>query len=126
MLQEAGTLNDMSPMHQTITMKLAGMFQSNTSYLFMTPEELEDETRIGSKDQWADLLKLQETKSYVKGQMAALAEISQRKTFKSLVEAALSGNAQAAKQVQELSGIMNQQDTNRTIVLHRIPRPVDA
>jgi hypothetical protein len=92
----------------------------------MNPEELEEATQIGSKDQWADLLKLQETKNYIKGQMANIAEIAQRKTFMSLVSQALSGNAQAAKQVQELSGIMNQQDTNRTIVLHRIPRPADA
>jgi predicted RNA-binding protein YlxR (DUF448 family) len=123
MLQEAGTLDTLSPADKTIILRLAGKLQSQSNYLFMNPEELEEATALGSRDQWADLLRLQETKNFIKGQMAALAEIAQRKTFQSLVQSALSGNAQAAKQVQELSGILNQQDTNRTIVLHQIPRP---
>lgn len=89
----------------------------------MTPEELQQSTDIGTREQWTELLLLNETVSFIKGQMAFLAQVNQRKTFHSLVQSALNGNAQAAKQVQELSGIMNQQDTNRTIVLHRIPRP---
>lgn len=125
MLQESDTLNTLSLPQKTILLTLAKMFQSSSLYLFMSPEELEEATGVGDKDQWTDLLKLQETKNYIKGQMAAYAEISQRKTFQSLLSSALSGNAQAAKQVQELSGIMNQQDTNRTIVLHKIPRPTD-
>ena len=123
MLQEAGTLDALPVPQKTILLALARKFQSQTNFLFMNPEELTDATGLGSKDQWADLLKLPECKNFVKGQMAALAEIAQRKTFASLVQAAIEGNHQAAKQVQELSGIMNQQDTNRTIVLHRIPRP---
>jgi hypothetical protein len=123
MLQEAGTLEHLPLPQKTILMRLAQKFQSQTNFLFMNPEELEEATALGSRDQWADLLKLPETKNYVKGQMAALAEIAQRKTFHSLVQSAIEGNHQAAKQVQEISGILNQQDTNRTIVLHRIPRP---
>jgi hypothetical protein len=123
MLHESKTLNDLPLPQKTIMLKLANTFQTRTDYMFMTPEELEKDTELGNKDQWNDLLKLQETKNFIKGQMAALAEIAQRKTFASLVTNALSGNHQAAKQVQELSGILNQQDTNRTIVLHQIPRP---
>lgn len=108
---------------QTIYMRLASEFQSNTEYLFMSPDELTQATDLGDKDIWQSLLSRNETTSFVKAQMAFLSQVNQRKTFRSLVELALSGNAQAAKQVQELSGIMNQQDTNRTIVLHRIPRP---
>jgi alpha-D-ribose 1-methylphosphonate 5-phosphate C-P lyase len=55
--------------------------------------------------------------------MAFISQVSQRKTFRALVELALSGNQQAAKQVQELSGVLNQQDSNRIVVLHQIPRP---
>lgn len=125
MLEEAGTLDNKSPAERTILMKLASTLQSQTNYLFLEPYELEEETGYGTKEQWSELLRLQETKNYIKGQMAALAEVAQRKTFSALVQSALGGNAQAAKQVQELSGIMNQQDTNRTIILHRIPRPND-
>jgi hypothetical protein len=123
MLNQSDTLDNYSLPQKRIIMTLASRFQTQTNLLFMNPEELEEYTAVGTKDQWQDLLKLQETKNYIKGQMAALAEIAQRKTFQSLVEQAMNGNAQAAKQVQELSGIMNQQDTNRTIILHQIPRP---
>lgn len=123
MLEESGTLQNLSLPKQRITTMLAKAFEQSYECLFMNPNELHEATEIGSKEHWADFLKLQEVEMYVKGQMAALAQISQRKTFQSLVQMALSGNAQAAKQVQELSGIMNQQDTNRTIVLHHIPRP---
>lgn len=123
MLEESGTLRDLPTPEQAIMYKLASIFQSSMEYLFQNPEELLESTSLGSKDHWTQLLNYQETQSYVKGQMAFLAQISQRKTFKSLVEMALEGNQQAAKQVQELSGIMNQQDTNRTIILHYIPRP---
>lgn len=123
MLHESGVLNDMIPSNKTILMTLAAKFQESSHYLFMNPEELEEAISVGNKDQWTELLRLQETKNYIKGQIAAFAEIAQRKTFQSLLQSALSGNAQASKQVMELSGIMNQQDTNRTIVLHQIPRP---
>lgn len=123
MLNESGSLDHLPLPQKTIIMRLAQKFQSQTNFLFMNAEELEEATSIGSKDQWQELLRLQETKNYIKGQMAAVSEIAQRKTFQALVQQALQGNAQAAKQVQELSGIMNQQDTNRVIVLHQIPRP---
>ena len=126
MLQESGTLDSKSPAEKAIILRLATKFQKQSNFLFMNPEELEEATGLGNRDQWGDLLKLEETRNFIKGSMAALAEIAQRKTFASLVQAALEGNHQAAKQVQELSGIMNQQDTNRTIVLHRIPRPKET
>ena len=122
MLEESGVLDDYPVPQKTILLHLAAKFQSNTEYMFLDPQELHENTSLGTVDQWQSLLNLQETKNFIKGQMAFLSQISQRKTFKSLVEMALSGNQQAAKQVQELSGIMNQQDTNRVVVLHQIPR----
>lgn len=123
MLEEAGTLDPMPLPQKTILLRLANRFQDNTNLLFMNPEELVEHTNIGTREQWESLLKLQETQNFIKGTMQFLSQIAQRKTFQSLVEMALAGNQQAAKQVQELSGIMNQQDQNRTVVLHRIPRP---
>lgn len=123
MLNQSDTLSKLSLPDRTILLRLAGKFQAQTNYMFMSEEELADTTNLGSKDQWQQLLRLQETKNYIKGTMGAIAEIAQRKTFHALVQSAMEGNHQAAKQVQELSGIMNQQDTNRIIVLHQIPRP---
>jgi hypothetical protein len=122
MLEESGALNEYSLPQKTILMHLANRFQSQTDYLFYNPEELYEAIQIGTVEDWQKLLNLQETKNYIKGQMAFIAQIAQRKTFASLVEMALGGNQQAAKQVQELSGILNQQDTNRVVVLHQIPR----
>jgi chromosome condensin MukBEF MukE localization factor len=123
MINESGVLKDKTLPEQTILMKLAARYQENTNFLFLDPEELQQESGIGTKEQWTELLRLQETQNFLKGQMQFLAQIAQRKTFQSLVQSALGGNAQAAKQVQELSGIMNQQDQNRTVVLHYVPRP---
>ena len=123
MLQESESLNDLPKPEQEILYKLASAFQDNTNCLFLNPEELVEFTGLGTKEQWTKLLNLQETKNFIKAQMAFLSEIAQRKTFASLVRMALDGNQQAAKQVQELSGIMNQRDSNRIVVLHRIPRP---
>jgi hypothetical protein len=123
MMEEAGTLSQFSLPDQRIYQKLAASFQESFETLFMNPEELQQTFQMGTKEQWRTLLNFQETQSFIKAQMAFLGQISQRKTFHSLVQMAISGNAQAAKQVQELSGILNQQDANRTIVLHHIPRP---
>jgi hypothetical protein len=122
MINESGVLKDKTLPEQTILMKLAARYQENTNFLFLDPEELQQESGIGTKEQWTELLRLQETQNFLKGQMQFLAQIAQRKTFQSLVTSALGGNAQAAKQVQELSGILNQQDQNRTVVLHYVPR----
>lgn len=123
MLTKMLNLNDLPKPEQEILYKLASAFQDNTNCLFLSPEELVEFTGLGTKEQWTKLLNLQETKNFIKAQMAFIAEISQRKTFRSLVQMALDGNQQAAKQVQELSGIMNQRDSNRIVVLHHVPRP---
>lgn len=122
MLQNSEEFHSLSIPEQTIYLKLASEFQDNTQNLFLDPEELQDTLQVGTKEQWQNLLNRQETISFIKGQMAFLAQISQRKTFHSLVQMAMAGNNNAAKQVQELSGILNQQDTNRVIIMHRIPR----
>lgn len=124
MLSQSPTINELPLPQKTIILTLAKRFEQSPDYLFLDPTELYESTGLGSKEQWQELLNLQETQNYIKAQMAAIAQISQRKTFKSLVEMALSGNQQAAKQVQELSGIMNQMDNNKIIILHHVPRPI--
>jgi hypothetical protein len=126
MLNKSDTLMTYSLPQKTILLTLATTLQNNTNLLFLDPEELVDQTGKGNKDSWEQLLRLQETQNFIKAQMQFMSQIAQRKTFSSLVEMALSGNAQAAKQVQELSGIMNQQDQNRTVVLHYVPRPKEV
>lgn len=123
MLEEANALKDFPIPEQTIYKRAAHLFQENTSYLFYSPEELHEYSGFATKEHWKTLLDLQETKNFIKAQMAALAQIAQRKTFKSLINMALEGNQQAAKQIQELSGAYNNADSNKVIILTHIPRP---
>lgn len=123
MLESSNSLQNKTLPEKTVLMKLAHTYQQSTTYLFLDPQELTQQTGLGTIDSWNELLNLQETKNYIKGQMAAVSQIAQRKSFQSLLTAALQGNHQAAKQIQEISGVFNQQDSNRTVVLHRIPRP---
>jgi hypothetical protein len=123
MLQESDTLNKLQPQEQAIFARLADRFSENANYMFLDPIELTASTQLGTPDQWTQLLNMVETQNFIKGQMAFIGQVNQRKTYMSLVRLALEGNQQAAKQVQELSGIMNQQDSNRVIILHRVPRP---
>lgn len=123
MMETSNALQNKSIPERTIYLKLASIYQSSTDYLFMSPEELYDVTGLGSIHYWSELLNMQDTKNFLKGQMAAISQIAQRKSFKALLESALNGNHQASKQIQELSGVLNQQDSNRVVVLHRIPRP---
>lgn len=123
MLQKSEHFKDYPKPDQAILLRLAHQFEQSTEYLFLNPEELYDLTSMGSRTHWTNFLADQTVQTYIKSQMAFIANISQRKTFRSLVQSALEGNAQAAKQVQELSGILNQVDSNKVVVLHSIPRP---
>lgn len=123
MLDQSTKFQELPSPERTINYVLANTFQQSTGYLFMSPEELVEHTDSGTIEQWQKLLALPETQNYIKSQMAFISQVYQRKTFQSLVSMAMSGNAQAAKQVQELSGVLNQVDSNKIVILHHIPRP---
>lgn len=101
--------------------RLAATFESDEINLLKTPAELTATTQLGNKQQWQDFLNNDTVKAYIKGQMASMATVSQRKAFESLSRNAANGDVQAAKQINELSGILNQ-DSNKVIVLHQIKR----
>jgi hypothetical protein len=105
---------------QDIFARLAQNFEDNPLALYLTPVELSQKLNVGSKQNWNDFLNTDVVRNYIKTHMAQQAQIAQRKAFKSLTESALDGNVQAAKEINELSGIMNQSDQNKTIILHRI------
>lgn len=108
---------------QDILLRLASIFQEDFSHLYLSPEELQEETGVGNKSNWHDLLSLDITNQYIKQQMGSQIQVAQRKAIQSLQAQAMLGNTNAAKQVVELSGILTQQDQNKTVVLHQINRP---
>lgn len=108
---------------QAIYLKLAETFEMNDDMLLFTPAELSAQTQVGSKQQWHDFLNYDPVKAYIKGQMSSLATVAQRKAFQSLQKKANEGDVGAAKQINELSGIMNSGDSNKVVVMHQIVRP---
>lgn len=123
MLKKNKIFNSLPLDKQDILAKLASTFQEDFSYLYMSPEELVEETHVGNKHQWAELLSLDITSQFIKAQMGQQIQIAQRKAVQALQAEAMKGNTQASKQINDLAGVMNQADNNRTIVLHQINRP---
>ena len=107
---------------QEIVMALAQNFENNTSAIYLNPSELQKTLGLGNQDHWQEFLNLEPVRSYIKAQMGFNAQIAQRKAFRSLEKEAIEGDVQAAKQINELSGVLSNSDQNRIIVLHQIER----
>jgi hypothetical protein len=122
MIQNYEKFNDFTREKQEITMALAQKFEENPTALYYSPVELRAQLSIGNLDQWQDFLNLEPVRSYIKAQMGFHAQIAQRKAFHSLEREAIGGDVQAARQINELSGILANADQNRIIVLHQIER----
>lgn len=123
MLKNSKSYQDMTQEQKDITARLAQAFEENAEHtLHLSPTELTDILQIGNKKLWQDFLNLEPARQYIKSQMAFQAQIAQRKAFQSLEREAIGGDVQAAKQINELSGILNNVDTNKIIVLHQIDR----
>jgi hypothetical protein len=106
-----------------ITVRLATAFEEHSEHtLHLTPTELTETLSLGNKKLWQEFLNLEPTKQFIKAQMAFNAQVAQRKAFQSLEREAIGGDVNAAKQINELSGILNNIDSNKIIVLHRIDR----
>lgn len=86
-----------------------------------TPEELEAQTGI-SQSIWLDYLNKESTRQLISKRTAEDIEFAQRKALQSLAKEASRGNVQAIKEINQLSGILNQ-NNNKQIVTHYIPRP---
>lgn len=102
---------------------LATPFESSAQHLYITPKELVEVLDIGSEHNWFEFLNMDIVRQYVKAQVAFALEIGQRKSLPALVRAASQGDVQAAKMVNDLSGVFNSGERNRTILMHRIVRP---
>jgi hypothetical protein len=112
------------PIHlQEVYARLSEAFSNTTDNLFKSPEDLAEATQVGNRNQWETFLNFEPTQAFIKQQMTSITQIAQRRAFLALQVQAQSGNVQAVKEINELSGIMSRSDDNRTIVLHQIARP---
>lgn len=122
MIQNFEKFGDFSQEKQEITMGLAQKFEQDPSAIYLNPVELQKMYDVGTQEQWQEFLNLEPVRSYIKSQMGFNAQIAQRKAFRSLEKEAIEGDVQAARQINELSGVLSNADQNRIIVLHKIER----
>jgi hypothetical protein len=123
MLKASQSFQQLQKEEQEIIAVLAVHFEENPRALYQTPQELAKSTQRGNKAQWQHFLSLDSVRNYIKSEMNHQTQVAQRKTLQALQEAAENGNVQAAKEINELSGIMQAGDNNRVVVLHQIARP---
>ena len=127
MIKNSQQFQKMSMQEKEIIIRLAEQFEEHSEHtLHLTPIELTETLSLGNKKLWQDFLNMETTKQYIKAQMAFNAQVAQRKAFQSLEREAISGDVNAAKQINELSGILNNIDTNKIVVLHRIDRKEES
>jgi hypothetical protein len=123
MLENNVSFQNFSKSQQAIYIRLAETFELNDDMLLFTPAELALQTETGTKQQWQEFLNYDPVRAFIKAQMASLATVAQRKAFQSLQKKANEGDVGAARQINELSGIMNSGDNNKVVVMHQIARP---
>jgi hypothetical protein len=123
MIKSSKYFQDFTHEQKLVTLKLAEAFEENAEHtLHLSPSELTATLQIGNKKLWQEFLNLEPAKQFIKAQMAFNANIAHRKAFQALEREAIKGDTTAAKQINELSGILNNIDSNKIIVLHRIDR----
>jgi len=102
---------------------MASEFEDNDVALYCNPTELTEKLGLGSRKLWQEFLGFEPVRQYIQKQMADIALIATRKSMQGLVSQGMGGNVQAAKELKEMSGLLNAGDANKTIVLHQISRP---
>ena len=113
------------PIHeQTIYLALAEHFETLSHLsIYLTPRELQEKLQVGNIEQWTQFLQFEPVRVFIRQETTSQLQVSQRKAIKAMSESAAKGDVQAARQVQELSGILRDQDDSKVIILHRIERP---
>lgn len=111
---------------QLVFTKLAELFQSKISYLYLDPDELSEELGVGSPETWEEFMNVEPVRLYVAARTKNLTQIHARKSLANLQKSANKGDVASIKYLNEISGILQAQAGNKTIVLHYVPRPQTA
>lgn len=107
---------------QLANLKLTKIAKELRHFHRLTPDELEEATGISS-NQWSDFINTsEEIRQFINNKTNEDIEFAQRKALNALSKEAGRGNVQAIKELNQISGILNQ-NNNKQIVTHYIPRP---
>jgi hypothetical protein len=101
--------------------KLTRTITDIPNFYHLTPQELEQKTNI-AEEHWRMFLDQEQTRQLIHRRITEDTEIAQRKAMQSLAKEAQRGNVQAIKELNQLSGILNQ-NNNKQFITHYIPRP---
>lgn len=108
---------------QALFTRLAQVFESSDTHLTLNAEELAKTTGIGHRHQWWDFLDLEPVDNYIHRQNERLTKVATRKVLSELQRELQTGNVGAAKEINQIAGILEKSDSNRVIIMHHIPRP---
>lgn len=106
---------------ELIQAKLFQIEKATNNFFRLSPDELESITDIPAQT-WSEYLQKEEVRQRIAARLNEEIEISHRQALTALAKEAQRGNVQAIKELNNLSGILNQQN-NKQIVTHYIPRP---
>lgn len=123
MLRTNEAFNRLPTEQKHVLAKLADPFESYPEGIYCTPVELAAKLQIGSHQHWFDFLNMDIVRQYIKAQIAFNLEVGQRRALPTVIKNAGQGDIQAAKMVNDMSGILNSGERNKVVVLHRIVRP---
>lgn len=102
--------------------KLTNLALTLPDFHTKSPSELEKETNIPAQT-WYDFINnSEEIRQFIHRRTNEDIEFAHRRALSALAKEAQRGNVQAIKELNNLSGILNQQN-NKQIVTHFIPRP---
>lgn len=123
-LKKNQIFNALTIEQQEIYTALAEEFEDTIELsIYLTPRELSKKLQLGNPEQWQNFLNMEPVKIFIKSTLNQNLQVAQRKSIQSLVKEAELGNVQAAKQVNEISGLLSKADDNKVIVLHQVSRP---
>jgi hypothetical protein len=112
----------MTNIDKLVESKLLKIANELPNFHSLTPTELEQLTSIDAKE-WHHLITNNENiRQLIHRRTNEDIEIAQRKALQSLAKQAQLGNVQAIKELNQVSGILNQAN-NKQFITHFIPRP---
>lgn len=104
-----------------ISQKLQKLELEIRDFHHLTLQQLEQRTGI-PQSVWSNHLNKEDTRQRITQRLNEDIEIAHRAALYALTKEAQKGNIQAIKELNQLSGILNQQNAKQ-VVTHYIPRP---
>jgi len=104
-----------------INQKLQKLELEIRDFHHLTLQQLEQRTNI-PQQVWSNHLNKEDTRQRITQRLNEDIEIAHRASLHALTKEAQKGNIQAIKELNQLSGILNQQNIKQ-VVTHYIPRP---